>query len=137
MTVGDTREEALEMLDDAMVAWLEAKLEDHEAIPEPLTADDFSGRFVVRVTKTLHRDLVRAAERNSVSLNQFVITLLARGVGFDTAVNGLARSKRSDTKIATLREFHGDRVTEGAQPDLQVSSYLRRKKGDSGPRHSK
>jgi predicted RNase H-like HicB family nuclease len=33
MTVGDTREEALEMLDDAMASWIEAKLEDRETIP--------------------------------------------------------------------------------------------------------
>jgi len=82
MTTGDTQQEALQMLDDAMAAWLRARLEDHEIIPEPLATDDFSGRFVVRVTKSLHRDLVRAAERNGVSLNQFVATTLAQAAGF-------------------------------------------------------
>jgi antitoxin HicB len=78
MTVGDTREDALEMLDDAMLAWVEAKLQDRQVIPVPMTAAEFSGRFVVRLTKSLHRDLVRAAERNGVSLNQYVVTMLAQ-----------------------------------------------------------
>ena len=61
MTVGGTQQQALDMLDDAMTAWLRVKISDHESIPEPAVTDDFSGRFVVRVTKSLHRDLVRAA----------------------------------------------------------------------------
>ena len=84
MTTGDTQQEALAMLDDAMSAWLGARLEDRESIPEPVAADDFSGRFVVRVAKSLHRDLVRAAERNGVSLNLFVATTLARATGSQT-----------------------------------------------------
>lgn len=81
ITVGATRAEALEMLDDAMAAWIEAKLEAGEAIPPPADRSDFSGRFVVRVGKALHRDLVRAADRNSISLNQFVATALAEAIG--------------------------------------------------------
>jgi antitoxin HicB len=79
MTVGDTQAEALANLDDAMATWIEAKLEDRESIPEP--AGNFSGRFVVRVPKTLHRDLVKAANRNGISLNQFIATTLAQAVG--------------------------------------------------------
>ncbi len=79
MTVGETQAEALANLDDAMATWIEAKLEDRESIPEP--AGNFSGRFVVRVPKTLHRDLVKAANRNGISLNQFIATTLAQAVG--------------------------------------------------------
>lgn len=79
MTVGDTQAEALANLDDAMATWIEGKLEDRESVPEP--AGGFSGRFVVRVPKTLHRDLVKAANRNGISLNQFIATTLAQAVG--------------------------------------------------------
>ncbi len=78
MTEGATREEALANLDDAMATWIEVQLEDHETIPEPLAADDFSGKFLVRVPKSLHRDLARRADREGVSLNQYVSTTLAR-----------------------------------------------------------
>lgn len=81
MTEGDTQEEALRELDDAMAAWLETKLEDGDTIPEPATAEAYSGKFVVRVPKSLHRDLTRRAEIEGVSLNQLVLTALARAVG--------------------------------------------------------
>jgi len=98
MTTGDTQQEALEMLDDAMNAWLRARLEDRETIPEPVATDDFSGRFVVRVTKSLHRDLVRAAERNGVSLNLFVATTLAQAAG-SQAISAAAQPAISYLKV--------------------------------------
>jgi antitoxin HicB len=87
MTVGDTQAEALANLDDAMTTWIEGKLEARESVPEP--AGNFSGRFVVRVPKTLHRDLVKAANRNGISLNQFIATTLAQAVG--SALSASAR----------------------------------------------
>jgi len=78
MTEGDTQADVIEMLDDAMSAWIAAKIEDNETIPEPISAEDFSGKFMVRLPKTLHRDLARRAESEGVSLNQYVTTTLAR-----------------------------------------------------------
>jgi antitoxin HicB len=78
MTEGDTQSAALEMLDEAMADWLTAKLEDGDPIPEPLAPEAFSGKFVVRASRSLHRDLARNAEREGVSLNQYVVTKLAR-----------------------------------------------------------
>ena len=81
MTEGKTRMKALANLDDAMVDWLVVHLEDGDPIPEPLTAENFSGKFLVRVSKTLHRDLSVRAELEGISLNQFVSTQLARAIG--------------------------------------------------------
>jgi antitoxin HicB len=81
MTEGDTQVEALEMLDDAARGWLAAHLEDGNPIPDPIDAREFSGKFNVRVPKSLHRELVVRAERESVSLNQLVSTTLAAAVG--------------------------------------------------------
>jgi antitoxin HicB len=94
MSVGDTQVEALANLDDAMSAWLSSRLEDRASIPEP--AGDFSGRFVVRVPKTLHRDLVKAARRNDISLNQFIATTLAQAVG--SALSSSAPATSSSRK---------------------------------------
>jgi antitoxin HicB len=80
MTEGDSPEEALTNLADAMAAWVEVKLEDGDTIPEP-SPTEFSGKFVVRVPKSLHRDIVQRADREGVSLNQFVAIQLARSVG--------------------------------------------------------
>lgn len=81
MSQGDTAEEALAMIQEAMLLWLEVALEDDLPIPEPRDLDDYSGKFVVRVPRSLHRQLVEAAADDGVSLNQYINVVLARAVG--------------------------------------------------------
>lgn len=81
MTEGDTPDEAITNLDDAMMGWLHVSLEDGLPIPEPYESQQFSGKFVVRIPRSLHRALVRRADSEGVSLNQFVVTALSRAVG--------------------------------------------------------
>lgn len=78
MTEGDTPESALTNLDDAMAGWIEIHLEDGDPIPSPIAIDDFSGKFMVRIPKSLHRDLARRADADGVSLNQYVGISLAQ-----------------------------------------------------------
>lgn len=70
-----------EMIEDAMRAWIETALEDGRAIPEPRPTTKYSGKFLTRVPKSLHRQLVEAAERDGVSLNNLVNVILARAMG--------------------------------------------------------
>jgi antitoxin HicB len=81
MSQGDTPEEAMEMIREAMELWLEVALEDGDPIPEPRELDDYSGKFVVRLPRSLHRDLVQEAVEEGVSLNQYISVALARSVG--------------------------------------------------------
>lgn len=80
ITQGDTFEELGEMIEDAMRGWISVALEDGIPIPEPAPDEEYSGKFVVRLPRSLHRQLVEAAEREGVSLNQFVNVALARAV---------------------------------------------------------
>ena len=77
MTTGSTEAEALANLHDAMKAWVTAALDLGDAVPEPAGVDQYSGKFMVRVPKSLHRDLARRAEAEGVSLNAIVTTSLA------------------------------------------------------------
>ncbi len=81
MSQGDTPEEAIEMIQDAMRGWIEVSLEDGDTIPEPRPLEDYSGKFVVRVPRSLHQDLVETADREGISLNQYINVALARSVG--------------------------------------------------------
>ncbi len=81
MSQGDTQAEALQMIQDALRGWLEIALEDGKPIPEPRPENDYSGKFVVRVPKSLHRRLAEAAAEDDVSLNHYVTTTLASAVG--------------------------------------------------------
>lgn len=80
-TQADSFDELEVMVLDAMQAWIESALEDGAPIPEPRTNDQYSGKFVVRLPRSLHRQLVTTAEREGVSLNAFVSTTLAQAVG--------------------------------------------------------
>lgn len=78
MTQGETYEETFKNIREAMELWLEDALEDGAKIPEPdIDGEEYSGKFVVRLPKTLHRKLARNAHKENVSLNQYVVFLLS------------------------------------------------------------
>jgi antitoxin HicB len=76
LSQGDTLEEALKNIEDAKAGWLEIAIEQGREIPEPEHERSFSGRFLVRVPKGLHKTLAIQAKRSGVSLNQYVTHLL-------------------------------------------------------------
>ncbi|MEA2688209.1 MAG: hypothetical protein QOD51_816 [Candidatus Eremiobacteraeota bacterium] len=78
---GSTEAAALANLHDAMTAWVTAAIEIGDPIPEPAGVDQYSGKFMVRVPKSLHRDLARRADTEGVSLNALVTTSLAAALG--------------------------------------------------------
>ena len=80
ITQGETKAEILEMLEDAKKAWISTALEDGMEIPEPLREEDFSGRFNLRIPKSLHKRLAMQAKAEGVSLNQLAMYLLASGL---------------------------------------------------------
>lgn len=74
---GDTPAEAVEMVLDAMRSWITTALADGDPVPEP-APDAYSGRFVLRIPKSLHRSLAVQAAQEGVSLNQFILYRLAQ-----------------------------------------------------------
>ena len=76
-STGDTLEELYENLNEAMEGYLEVKLERNLTIPIPETVSKYSGKFVVRLPKSLHQRLAIEAEREGVSLNQLAVYKLA------------------------------------------------------------
>lgn len=79
LTQVDTMDEIPAMAEDARRLWIETAYEDGQEIPLPSYPEEYSGRFVLRLPRSLHRSLAEAAEREGVSLNQYVVALLARG----------------------------------------------------------
>lgn len=77
---GEDQASALVELKHAITAWQEAAASAGNPIPAPSqpAADvEYSGKFVLRVAKTMHRSLASSAQREGVSLNQYVVTLLS------------------------------------------------------------
>lgn len=65
MSVGNDIPDAYAMIRDAMETWISYSLEDGIQIPEPEeeTLDDYSGKFVVRITPALHKKLEKVQRR--------------------------------------------------------------------------
>ncbi|MDP8924228.1 MAG: type II toxin-antitoxin system HicB family antitoxin [Chloroflexota bacterium] len=80
MTAGDTMEEAVRMLPEAMEGWLISVLERSLPVPEPSVVPEYSGKLLVRMPKSLHKRLIERAEAEGVSANQLAIALLAKGL---------------------------------------------------------
>jgi antitoxin HicB len=81
---GDTPQEALAMIDDALRGWLEVALQHGEQIPQPREETDYSGKFMLRLPRWLHRRLVEMAQQEGVSLNHYLNTILAASAGNET-----------------------------------------------------
>lgn len=77
MGTGDTYEEAYNDVLEAMEGWIETKLENGFSVPEPMDAENFSGKFVVRLPKSLHQKLSIEAAQEGVSLNQLALYKLS------------------------------------------------------------
>lgn len=79
---GKAPDEALSGVQEAMASWITAALKEGREVPEPRSTSSHSGRLLLRMPRTLHAELTRAAERESVSLNQFITDTLASAVGW-------------------------------------------------------
>lgn len=77
MTQVDDSANIAAMAEEIRTLWIEGEYEDGATIPEPSSGTRYSGKFVVRLPKSLHRDLVEAAESEGTSLNAYVTYLLA------------------------------------------------------------
>ena len=78
LTVGDDMQKLLENAEDAKRAWVEAALEDGLPIPEPVSIDEYSGQFKLRIPRSLHRSLAEHAKEEGISMNQYCVYLLSR-----------------------------------------------------------
>ena len=63
---------------DAKREWLTAALEDGIEIKEPVSLDDYSGQFKLRIPKSLHRSLAEHSKAEGISMNQYCLYLLTR-----------------------------------------------------------
>jgi len=103
ITEGETPDEACSRLEIVAAGWIEAALELKQEIPEPQVENTFSGRFALRLPKSVHRDAATAADRDGTSLNQFILAAISERIGMKEA--------RAEMKIElqkNIREIHYD-----------------------------
>lgn len=110
---GNTANEAMENLAKAAKSWIEACLEQGLEIPKPFMNQDFSGKVALRLPRSLHRQAVRFAERDGISLNQFLVSAVAARVG-------------AEDSFARLIDKFEQRIATTAQNivSIQIFSYI-------------
>jgi predicted RNase H-like HicB family nuclease len=78
---GETASEALKNLEEVAADWIRAALAQGQDVPEPMETAGYSGKLVLRMPKSLHQRASLYAERDGVSLNQFIVACIAENVG--------------------------------------------------------
>lgn len=87
---GDTPEEAIKNVEEAMEGWIAAALDAGQSIPSPAATRGYSGHVALRMPKSLHREAVRRAELDGVSLNQYLVTAIEAHVAGQGMANEIA-----------------------------------------------
>ncbi len=81
IATGNTAAEALASLEDVAASWLEVLIAKGRHVPKPIDHSGYSGKLVLRLTKSLHKKAAYMAAHDGVSLNQFIVSGLAEQVG--------------------------------------------------------
>lgn len=76
---GETIEEAIKDLEKTKKEYFRDYVKKGIKIPEPKVEEeeDYSGKFMIRVPKFLHKYLSEEAKKNGISLNQYMNVLLS------------------------------------------------------------
>ncbi|MBK6759041.1 MAG: type II toxin-antitoxin system HicB family antitoxin [Moraxellaceae bacterium] len=77
---GETVEEAIINGRDVFACYVSALIDMGREVPAPNSNADVSGKFLVRLPKSLHAQLANRSKREGVSLNTLVVSYVAAGV---------------------------------------------------------
>lgn len=144
---GETAEEAIRNVNASAAEWIDAAMGSGREIPEPFTTRGYSGTISLRLPKAIHRQASRLAERDGVSLNQYLLTAIAARVGADDLLNRIVQrwqqaqvqinaavmlfpsgQASTDRSLAAAIEVHGDAssaLTSSLQAPVMVSAETR------------
>jgi len=120
MTQVERIEEVGAAADEIRELWIETAFEQGLDIPRPSSPASYSGKFVLRLPRSLHRTLAESAEREGVSLNQYASSLLARADALASV------ERRLDTLEVQLDLVHDRlRATVTGMPAAPTKPELR------------
>lgn len=77
---GETIEEAIANGRDAFACCMSALIDMGREVPVPTANTEASGKFVVRLPKSLHAQLANRSKSEGVSLNTLVVSYVAAGI---------------------------------------------------------
>ena len=105
LTQGETLEEVNQRIEDARKGWIQAAYEDDIEIPLPRTDEEYSGKFMVRIPRYLHRRLAEKAIREGVSLNQYMQSILSAGVSTQNIIGEIKAELENISRQIAVQEI--------------------------------
>jgi predicted RNase H-like HicB family nuclease len=105
MTDGETLEEALSSIDNAIDSWINTAKEKGRVIPKPRlrkNEDEYSGKLMIRIPKKLHKDLSNKSDEEGISLNQLISFYLTKGLYSSEEVSNNTKTNRVINTINLL-----------------------------------
>ena len=115
---GSSVGEAVKSVEEAKKDWILDSLEEGEEVPVPVERDRYSGKILVRMSRSLHRSLSLMAEAEKLSLNQLIVTMLAKEVGRFSVLN------RVEQKIDDVLDKINDVIEEQREPSSELLRIL-------------
>ena len=136
---GESAAAAYRNLEHAAEAWVAACLAAGTPVPEPLTNYDLSGKFALRLPRSLYQRASKVAAREGISLNQLVMNSLAEKLGAQAAeekISSVVADLKQLTRIVLGGGFDG---FADNTPSAHVPGNLRQLNFDQSattrPRH--
>lgn len=81
LTQGETLEETIDNIAEARELWIETVYETGGEIPIPSIENEDAFELLLQIPKSLRKPLAEAAEREGVSLNQYILSVLNEASG--------------------------------------------------------
>ncbi len=123
---GTTATDAINNVQEAKELWLRSQFENSGEIPEPTDEEDFSGKFVLRIPKQLHRSLAYQAQKQGVSLNHYASHLLSQRQALNAVRSLLTR------RIDFLQHAQNTWMHQHETPHFKILSMGTTLPGDVG-----
>ncbi len=121
MAHGETPQKALKNAIAVKDEWLEIAVESNWDIPEPEKPSQASGRLTFRPPKYLHERIMDSAKQEGVSINQFLISLIAEGIEKNINADFMKVMRRQSHEFSQLA--HLIRLSVMSQQTPQISQW--------------
>jgi predicted RNase H-like HicB family nuclease len=126
---GETQEEAAREANVALGLFIQSYEEDGESLPCPTKIPEYSGQIRLRMPKDLHGRVAKAASKEGVSLNTYLVALISEQNTQQTIVSEIKGLVAEVSMKAAKREVihhhihHGNVVSTGKVVTEYSSSY--------------
>jgi len=117
----ESLEDAITKLEEAKKAWIEVSIERGLEIPEPVSEDDFSGKFLLRIPAKLHKQLVLRANRDGFSLNHYVRKVLESNIDQDVTASEVEHLLEKYKKDISIRLDGFEQILKAQNPSYYGS----------------